>query len=159
MNQFLHLSPHGGQPLWVDLLDNPACLCQRILDLQKPPEVRELTNSGLAGVHRDTDRGRNRDHFVQQLFQNLFAFMNYIAVVGVPGVIPLALDDLDIVVHQDRVGDTGDLSNLISDIQVLVHKLFAGQQPPVDLVMLQGIENPVHADTVFFIGHIRNIDL
>ena len=38
------------------------------------------------------------------------------AVVGVPGVIPLALDDLDIVVHQDRVSDTRYLSDLISDI-------------------------------------------
>ena len=53
--------------------------------------------------------------------------MNNVAVVGITGIVFLTFHDLDVVVYQDRVGDTRDLSNLISDIQVLIHELLAGQ--------------------------------
>ena len=54
-DQLLHFPPHICQPLRIDLLDDSARLSQGVLDLKKPPEVGELTDSRLVRVYSDTD--------------------------------------------------------------------------------------------------------
>ena len=139
-------------------MNHPAGVRQRVLDLQKPPKVRKFANSGLAPIDRDTHRRRYRVHIVTQLFQELLALMDCVAVVGISGVPLDTLDDLHIVVDDRRVENTGNLSHLISDVHVFVHELLAGQKASVNLVMLQRVEDFIHADPILFIGHIGHID-
>lgn len=85
--------------------------------------------------------------------------MDSIGVIHVPSIELYALDDFDIIVNRYRIDYPSNLRYLVTDVQVFIHELLTSQQVPVHVLIFQGVEHPVHAPGVFFIRHVRYIDL
>lgn len=119
----------------------------------------ELTYSCLAGIDRNAYFSCYLNDFFQKLQQELLALMDNVAIVHIPPVELYAPDNLYVIVNPNRISNTSGLCHLISNVEVLCHKLFARKKRFVYVLIDQRIKEPVHTVLIFIVRHIRHIYL
>ena len=109
-------------------MDYPTGIGQRILNLEKSPIIRDGHNPSFTLIDGDTQRISSVNELVQEFGEILFIWMQNVAVIHISTVEFHSSDDLNVVIERYGIKDSSDLGNLIANVHVFAHELFASEQ-------------------------------
>ena len=157
--KFLEFSTHCGNSIRVYSFDDFTCIRKCVLDLQEFVFARNLNDSGFLTIDMDSKFSCYFTDVFEQVFKLFFTGIHNVPIVHIPSIKFLLTYILDVIVNRIWIVNSNDLRKLISNIDRLLHPLFASELLFWNVPILQFIESIGHTGLVFLVRHVRNIDL